>query len=391
MVEHCFLRPLDVLYLRGNRLFGGPGDHGEALMPPWPSMAAGALRSRMLVDGGGTDLAAFAGGAAPAGRLGSVLGTPVAPGTFRVADFTLGRTGKGSTVEPLRPLPADLVALPDGSQGVAALCYLAPVETGQLPAGIATSYPLDRLPLLRIAAHKKPVAGCWLTGEGWGRYLAGEPLEPRHVCRATDLWETDPRLGIALDAAARTAAEGQIYTTDAVALRDGVGFVVAVAGAEGCLPADGLVRLGGDGRGAGVAPCTVDQLDPPERIEAEGRCRIGLTTPGLFPHGWRLPGMQEDWTWRGPEGVTARVVAAAVGRHEVVSGWDLATNRPKAAQRIVPVGAVYWLDELAGDIAGLRRLLVEGLWPLIDGPDPQRRAEGFNNVWLGAWGREPQE
>ncbi|PIX83474.1 MAG: hypothetical protein COZ33_05225, partial [Nitrospirae bacterium CG_4_10_14_3_um_filter_70_108] len=63
----------------------------------------------------------------------------------------------------------------------------------------------------------------------------------------------------------------------------------------------------------------------------------------------------------------------------------------KAAQRIVPVGAVYWLDELAGDIAGLRRLLVEGLWPLIDGPDPQRRAEGFNNVWLGAWGREPQE
>jgi CRISPR-associated protein Cmr3 len=169
-----------------------------------------------------------------------------------------------------------------------------------------------------------------------------------------------------------------------------VGFVVAVAGAEGCLPADGLVRLGGDGRGAAVAPCTVDQLDPPERIEAEGRCRIGLTTAGLFPGGWRLPGMQEDGTWRGPEGVTARVVAAATGRHEVVSGWDLATNRPKVAQRVVPVGAVYWLDGLGGDLAGLRRLLGEGLWPLIDQPDPQRRAEGFNNVGLGAWGRATQ-
>ena len=36
-----FLEPHDVLYLRGNKLFGDAGAHGEALMPPWPSMAAG--------------------------------------------------------------------------------------------------------------------------------------------------------------------------------------------------------------------------------------------------------------------------------------------------------------------------------------------------------------
>lgn len=61
MTEYRFIEPLDVLYLRGNRLFDGAGAHGAALMPPWPSLAAGALRSRMLADGG-ADMAAFARG-----------------------------------------------------------------------------------------------------------------------------------------------------------------------------------------------------------------------------------------------------------------------------------------------------------------------------------------
>jgi len=384
MVEHRFLRPLDVLYLRGNRLFGGPGDHGEALMPPWPSMAAGALRSRMLVDGV-TDLAAFADGTAPTGKLGSVLGTPAAPGTFRVVDFTLGRAGKGPTVEPFRPLPADLVALPDGTGGVAAVRYLTPTAAKDLPDGVATSFPLANLPLLRAEQQKKPVTERWLGAKGWNAYLSGRVVEPADLAKDA-LWQTDPRLGIALDAAARTAGDGQIYTTDTVALADGIAFVVAVAGAEGSLPADGLVRLGGDGRAAAVAICTVEATEPPwERIEKEGRFRIILTTPGIFPDGWRLPGMAEDGTWRGPDGVTARVVAAAIPRHEVISGWNLADGVPKQAERVVPVGAVYWLEELKGSTDGLRRMLTEGLWPLIEAPDEQRRAEGFNNVVVAAW------
>ena len=42
--EHRFLEPLDVLFLRANKLFGDPGSYGESLVPPWPSAAAGALR-----------------------------------------------------------------------------------------------------------------------------------------------------------------------------------------------------------------------------------------------------------------------------------------------------------------------------------------------------------
>ena len=39
----CFIEPLDVLFLRGNQLFGEPGSYGEALMPPWPSVPGAPL------------------------------------------------------------------------------------------------------------------------------------------------------------------------------------------------------------------------------------------------------------------------------------------------------------------------------------------------------------
>jgi CRISPR-associated protein Cmr3 len=91
--------------------------------------------------------------------------------------------------------------------------------------------------------------------------------------------------------------------------------------------------------------------------------------------------------------VTARVLAAAVSRHAVVSGWDVARQQPKAAERAVPAGSVYWLEVEDAGKGRLEALLEAGLWPdsvetaASDEQVPwrQRRAEGFNAVWLGAW------
>ena len=38
-LSHRFIEPLDVLFLRGNKLFGDPGSHGESLVPPWPAIS----------------------------------------------------------------------------------------------------------------------------------------------------------------------------------------------------------------------------------------------------------------------------------------------------------------------------------------------------------------
>lgn len=380
MAEEYFLEPLDVLSPRGNKLFEA-GGFGEAQMPPWPSAAAGAIRSRMLADAG-VNLSAFAHGKAVGdARLHEVLGTPRSPGTFRVGWFSVGRR-IGSDIEPLVALPADVVA----SEGQDAMQYL---RAQQLPSGLHASHPAAHLAVLRHKEGAKAEAGLWLTGKGLAAYLRGEPLCKRsHAARTGDLWKSDPRIGIALDSERRAAAEGALFTAEGIAPESGVGFLARIEGAQGMVPRDGLLRLGGDGRGARIDACKVAWPAPNwERIARERRFRMVLATPGLFEQGWLPPGAQADGTvWRGPEGISARLVCAAVPRAQVLSGWDLALGKPKSALRAVPAGSVYWLDAQPTDgtelIDALRKLAAHGFGCLSPYPDRARLAEGFNNVMI---------
>jgi CRISPR-associated protein Cmr3 len=402
VTEYRFIEPLDVLYLRGNKLFDGASTHGAALMPPWPSLAAGALRSRILADGG-VDLAAFARGEPiPDVRLADVLGTPAVPGSFRITAFTLAQHING-VIEPCFPLPADAVVT---SKELDDAIYLQPTTTHPV---LHSSAPLPQLPLLRAPKLGKPVNRLWLNGVGWQAYMNGEPLIPDHLLHSSDLWQTDPRLGIALEGSRGTVQSGMLYTAETVAFhRQGkdaktgkqyhdAGLFVAIDGADELLPKNGLLCLGGDGRGASITVCEgkLPETDR-QRIESEKRFRLILATPGIFEHGWRLPGLDTDNRWQGPDGCTARLVAAAVNRADTVSGWDLAKwsqidesggkkGGPKTAFRVAPTGSVYWFEEFQGKTEALRKLVVEGLWAISDYPDRSRKAEGFNNVFIAAW------
>jgi len=400
MTAYRFLEPLDVLFLRGNRLFGDPGSYGESLVPPWPSVAAGALRSRILADAG-VDLAAFARGEV----VHPSLGTPQQPGDFTVTAFHLARRHADQGVEVLMAPPADLV-ISETQAGALDVRTLSPTRlTGG--DGLACSYPLPLLPVLAQAGRSKPTAGHWLTADGWRRYLAGETPRSSDLVASRDLWAIDPRVGVGLDAATRRAADGRLFSVQAVAMRKGehgkegafdVGFLAAITGAEP--PSAGSLRLGGDGRAAAIH--VVDDR-PPEpddaAIASAGRCRLVLTSPGIF--GSPLPagdgsGVRAGWLPTGTrqaadgslvfdlQGVRGRLVCAAVPRAEVVSGWDLAGWQPKPAQRAAPTGSVYWVDDLRTTPEALRKLAETGLWS-DPCEDPQRRAEGFNRLTLAPW------
>lgn len=368
----CFIEPLDVLFLRGNKLFGDPGSHGESLVPPWPSVVAGALRSRMLADDG-IDLDAFA-----AGKVQHpLLGTPAAPGTFAVTSFHLARRIADGRIETLYAPPTDLV-IGESDTGQLMVRCLTPTP---LAAGLEASNLLPLLPVLAESERGKPAGGFWLNEAGWKAYLAGRTPAPIDLVPSHALWAIDHRVGVGLDAEQRRAADGRLFSVQAVAMHKretcghDVGFVVSVSGAA--LPQGGLLRLGGDGRGAALhtgstAPLQADLA----AIARQRRCRVVLTTPGLFTEGWRLPGCDTNRNVCLP-GVRAKLVCAAVPRSETVSGWDLARHTPKAAQRVAPTGSVFWLDELDTTPNDLGKLAAAGLWA-EPCEDAARRAEGFN-------------
>lgn len=342
-----FLTPLDVLFLRGNQHFGTAGAHGAALMPPWPSLAAGAIRSRLMAAGETLETLA----------------------DFRLTYFGLAQRIDDKNAEALLPLPSDVMV---SDKALNNARYATPTTHA---TGITSSYALPKLPSFCLDAPAKPISGLWLNAKGIATWLAGSKIAAEHLVRSSELWKIDSRLGIALDAQKRSAADGQIYTSEAVALEQDIGFAVRYEGAP-ALAENSMIRLGGDGRGA-IAQSLAHALPEPDwqRIQREGRFRLLLTTPGLFANGWH------------PEEIPGQLVAASVNRADTISGWDLLTAKPKAAQRIAPAGSVYWFESSDGklaDVAALKALLHNGL--PID--DATRRTEGFNHCHIAAWTQE---
>lgn len=400
--RYFFIEPVDVLMLHGNRGFGAAGQHGETLMPPWPSVFAGALRSALLGKDG-RRLAEFV--RVGSSRFGTederaqrmrevlgdalfgVLGTPQQPGTFRVTWASLGRAEPGAvSPQVLLPLPADLLV---ADEAKAAPMALSPTPW---PPGTSGAQALPMVAMLRSSKQVKPAGGRWLDGSALATHLRGEGLASTEG--AGDLFKSETRLGIELDTKSRTASDSKLYTTDAVMFCANTGFIVGVQGDGGLLPMAGTLRLGGDGKGARYRDMPFDAPSP-ALPRQDGRFRLILTTPALFAGGWLPSGVVAEnaaepgltYRLRGP-GFSARLACAAIGRHEVVSGWDLAQWKPKTAQRAAPAGSVYWFDEFDGDAGKLASWVARGLCTENENTTPAqqlRRAEGFNTALLGAW------
>lgn len=376
MSQTLYIEPLDILFLRDNHLFGASGDSSRALMPPWPSVFAGAIRSRMLADAGISDMTAIRQGQLPA-PLDQILGKPDSPGSFTLGEVTLAQPACQNPGRH-RPLPADLLVTEENDKPT-----LHRLQPQALPAALVTSSSINQLPILSTDKQLKPASGYWLNQAGWQAYLGNQPLQAdQHLTHQSQLWQTETRLGIALDEDRRSTRDGALYTSDAISMAANTGFCVTVHGADGTLPQDGLLRLGGDGRGAYIQQ--LDHLPTPEpdwaQIQQTGRFRLILTSPGIFPNGSQLPGCHADGSWQ-LNGLTAQLISQAVPRHQVISGWDMANHHPKTAERCVPAGAVYWFQDFNGDINQLQKLLQTGLWDAnADNDRASRRAEGFNRI-----------
>ena len=322
------------------------------------------------------------------GPLQPILGVPKEPGRFRIAQFMVALRQRGK-VFPCLPLPADLV-VSKPIHGQYGASYLQPVD---LPRGLACSYPLEQIPLLRRATLGKPDGKWWLNTQGIGAYLHGQPIHPHHLVDRDALWVLDTRTGIGMDPSTRTAQIGMIYTSEVVASRfnsaedTSAGFFVSVSGAdETTVPKDGLLRLGGDGRAAVIYACQWDVPQPSwDEIHKTGRFRLIMVTPGIFPAGWRGAMKKGAGSWWQGYGWRARLVGASVSRHEIISGWNLVDQCPKPAKRVVPSGSVYWFQDLQGDPTGVPE---NGVWPekgSLKGEEKNRWAEGFNSALIGTW------
>ena len=402
-ITYYYVRPTDSLFVRGNLAFGDSGEHGASMMPPPPSLFAGAFRSALLGKDAVQMTAFLHQGQCSDAAMAQCLGTPGQPGEFLITWLSMaGESGDASSApEAISPLPADLLML--GS-------HFATLQPRAHQPGVQSAGDLPLRATLVSAKQEKPRGGVFLRGKGLAQHLQGQAADKAHSIESKHIYQRDPRLGIGLNADAHTAEDGQIYTTEGFAFSPAnassgaitgkadlapfasTGFLVGIQGVAKLLPDVGLLRLGGDGRSAQYRKVAFTAPTAANVPGAKKQFRLLLQTPALFRQGWLPEGVTEgvdghNGTYRlQGDGFSARLACAALGRREVISGWDLYQWAPKPAQAAAPAGSVYWFDEFEGDAGKLAVWVAKGLWPDDLSPNQQmRRAEGYNRALLAAW------
>jgi CRISPR-associated protein Cmr3 len=393
-VSVWLIEPLDPLIARDGR----PAAVGRfsTVGFPYPSMTAGAVRTRMGSEGGAFVI--------PKESLGELRENVIVRGPL-LAEMA---GEKDEISQWLAPAPRDAVFLEDA--GKVNLKRLAPRP---LRSGEAMDSLLEKdLAPLRFhggETYGKPPAGIpafwnWKDFETW----LVSPRDRRDIelqsLGAASL-PVERRAHLAIQPGERVGIDGMLFQTAGLRFlqntrQDGPSFETRrfalsvwcrgghVAGRELALRPQ-IAPLGGERRLARWSPALHGWPEMPaairEKIAETGRARLALLTPAVFEQG-ALPGWNGG-AWPLDGSITVNVRAAAVPRPEVVSGWDLFKGRPKRSRRLAPAGSVYFV-ELNGSPEDRRRWCDE-TWLACVSDGEQDRRDGFGLVALGT--REDEE
>lgn len=394
------LRPRDTLLLRDARPSSiGSGDL-ISIDFPWPSSLAGLLRTQI-----GSSRSGFF-------DLDVLTAQSIAlrgPLLVELDEHGGVPTGDAFHHALLVPAPRDCVWFPSASAGLQRL-RLQPIEPSQDHFGAQTDLddvevsPSRAVPRLLLghpppdSPSGKPVAGPafwrWRDVETW---LAAPVSEARvapgfgHAALLREL-----RTHVSIDPQTQTARDERLFCTESLRFtqRASDSQVVDLALLFACdeHPADpetghqlrkGLVTFGGERRLSMLRPAGVSLPSLSEKLKAAliarhrtaPRClaRVLLLTPALFETGC-MP------LFIGDERV--RVVAAAVPRAQIVSGWDFAQRAPKPNRRMAAAGSVYWV-ELPRDLEVGEWLHTVHMKCLPNQHAPQDPRDGFGLCAVG--------
>jgi len=288
------------------------------------------------------------------------------------------------------PAPRDAVVYKKGES-----LQVMRLQPKALEAGCGCDLPEGMLPL-EVTEDIKPETGYnFWTADDLTRWLLGQEVVPQKIGGLPE----ETRIHVGINPATGKASEGVLYSVTYKALEsleEGQyhpwSIRARVRLPEGQEP-EPLGYFGGESRPVRLKAypnaklseywfdCPAAIKEAFTRLKAGDRVRMVLATPALFGGGWRPGWLDKFGQMNLPAGVGTvplKLVAAAVGRREPVSGWSLRERKPRPVRWMVPAGSVYFFQIEEGDPS---RLLESWLRPVSD--HEQDRKDGFG---LALWG-----
>lgn len=358
--------PRNTVVTRDGRALDGTNAM-RSLPFPWPSTIAGCTRSALGALGGGDDW-----------RPNLKVET---------AGPWLARLGPQGVSTLLLPAPADCVWRALGEGGLKRWRLrpgIAGAATTNLPDNLSLVMPDGDNEQMSSAKAPNTCPRWWVTQaiEDWLRAPKSNETVAnwQEAVGPSEPIQIEQRTHVRVDPGPRTAADGDLFTTEGARYATVTNARYALAAwvdpaHRAAAVAKRLVKLGGEGRLSRISRS--DAAVPAfERVRpalvGATRVRVMLVTPGVFSGG-ALPDPGRITQLFGPN---AKVMAACVGRPDVISGWDMAARAPRATRRMAKAGAVYWVD-------GVDPARLEAAWMSSLCDAPQDQLDGFGRMILG--------
>lgn len=387
-IRHLVLRPRDGIYcLDGRGWHTSESGRGHALDWPWPSTLRGAL---LTAWGRKQEREPGASAKSSPDWLKHKLDNDVT----LCATLALRRDHEAtawSSEHRVWPTPADALWL-EGQEWV---FPLLPQKPKLSTLGRDDDAAREKLWVPHLDGKAKPkTAPRWLSEADFIGWLTGKPV-PARDSKGFIRLEKRIQAHVGIAAETLTAEESILFQHDVRETLEekaewAIGAAVTTKDDKDFLD---TVTLGSDGRLARIEEGVPAELfDPPKDLLAafgkSAGLRLVAVTPARFQGGWLPDGFiaESDGIYRGELPHVGRVILRAtfVPRPAHISGWDMANGKPKATDRMVPPGAVYFFERESKE--PISRDEARQLWLAAWGG---RQEEGFGRFVPGTW--DPKE
>jgi len=352
---------LDTLFFRGGKPFTmGQETTGNGLFPPSPSVIYGALRTAYFAENQ-EDFKAF-----------KMIGKDATDQLIIEHIAYERRDEYGSDL--YFPAPLDLVIdKKKKDESKAVLLQVEALEGDEISNSKTTH-------ILRTGLSKvEDLSESFVDIDTLKDYLNLNTNE-FYFKKLEEFITIEPKVGVGLNRKTRTAEEGQLYFIAMTRPRNKQDTIfdinITFSGLQ--LPDNGVLRIGGEGKGATYQSTSPTKQLPPN---FEGKTfKLYLSTPAFFQQGW-LPKWIDKNTLTGifPDTNTqVKLTTCAVGKPLSIGGFDVKKQQPKPMLRAVPAGSVYYFEIENGDVKDIIDALKKS--PSIS---DCRKKEGFGLVFIG--------
>jgi CRISPR-associated protein Cmr3 len=215
----------------------------------------------------------------------------------------------------------------------------------------------------------KQLENYWLTKTTFEKILNGSLPDLTELISASDLFKREAHLGIGRNNQHRTAKQGLLYQTQHIRPNLDLAIEVDIEGLEQVnYPTTGIVRLGGEGRGAAFEVIDKQhefigwaEARSPSLPNVKG-IKLILISPIYVPQtkGYApLPNFEKqeqdgETVWKGQiNRIKLTLHCAIIGKTVREGGWDLQNRQPKPVRSFIPAGSVFYCTVDAGDITQL--------------------------------------